>query len=58
MFRVGVFAGASIPVELHKKEKVFVPELIFGHLLTSSNYDDSVQRCRAVPRVFISAWAW
>ena len=25
----------------HKKYKVFVPELVFGHLLTSDNYDDS-----------------
>ncbi|KAH9611986.1 hypothetical protein KSS87_007148 [Heliosperma pusillum] len=32
--------GDGIPVEMHKEEGVFVPELIFGHLLTSSNYDD------------------
>ena len=29
---------------LHAKEKVFVPELVFGHLLTSSNYDDSIKK--------------
>uniref|UniRef100_A0A6B2KWU8 DNA topoisomerase 2 n=1 Tax=Arcella intermedia TaxID=1963864 RepID=A0A6B2KWU8_9EUKA len=34
--------GRGIPVEKHKKEQVWVPELIFGHLLTSSNFDDSV----------------
>eukprot|EP00803_Ostreobium_quekettii_P008948 evm.model.scf_153.13 EVM.evm.TU.scf_153.13 scf_153:119338-130787(-) len=32
--------GEGIPVEVHKEEGVYVPELIFGHLLTSSNYDD------------------
>lgn len=32
--------GEGIPVVVHADEKVYVPELIFGHLLTSSNYDD------------------
>jgi DNA topoisomerase-2 len=32
--------GKGIPIQLHQKEKVYVPELIFGHLLTSSNYND------------------
>lgn len=36
--------GAGIPVEVHKEEGVYVPELIFGHLLTSSNYDDSERK--------------
>lgn len=31
--------GDGIPVVMHKEHKVYVPELIFGHLLTSSNYD-------------------
>ncbi|MCI63260.1 DNA topoisomerase 2-like, partial [Trifolium medium] len=34
--------GDGVPVEIHQEEKVYVPELIFGHLLTSSNYDDNV----------------
>lgn len=36
--------GCGIPVEIHKEEKIFVPELIFGHLLTSSNYDDNEKK--------------
>lgn len=36
--------GPAIPIDLHKKEKVHVPELIFGHLLTSSNFDDTQKR--------------
>ncbi|KAI4333104.1 hypothetical protein L6164_017951 [Bauhinia variegata] len=36
--------GDGVPVEIHQEEKVYVPELIFGHLLTSSNYDDSVKK--------------
>jgi len=36
--------GKGIPIEIHKEEKVWVPELIFGHLLTSSNYDDSEKK--------------
>ncbi|KAF9585044.1 DNA topoisomerase 2 [Lunasporangiospora selenospora] len=36
--------GKGIPVEIHKTEGCYVPELIFGHLLTSSNYDDSQKK--------------
>ncbi|KAJ3010721.1 DNA topoisomerase 2 [Thoreauomyces humboldtii] len=36
--------GRGIPVEMHSKEQVYVPELIFGHLLTSSNYDDDEKK--------------
>ncbi|XP_076821820.1 DNA topoisomerase 2-alpha-like [Clavelina lepadiformis] len=32
--------GKGIPVVEHKVEKLYVPEMIFGHLLTSSNYND------------------
>ena len=36
--------GKGIPVVQHKVEKVFVPALIFGQLLTSSNYDDDQKK--------------
>jgi DNA topoisomerase-2 len=36
--------GKGIPVTMHNKEQVYVPELIFGHLLTSSNYDDKEKK--------------
>ncbi len=38
--------GDGIPVEMHKEEGVYVPELIFGHLLTSSNYNDAEKKVR------------
>lgn len=36
--------GDGIDVEIHEEQKVYVPELIFGHLLTSSNYDDTEEK--------------
>ncbi|KAJ8637994.1 hypothetical protein MRB53_012261 [Persea americana] len=36
--------GDGVPIEIHQEEGVYVPELIFGHLLTSSNYDDNVRK--------------
>ena len=33
--------GEGIPVQKHKQHNLWIPEMIFGHLLTSSNYDDS-----------------
>jgi DNA topoisomerase II len=36
--------GEGIPVAIHKEHKIYVPELIFGHLLTGSNYDDNEER--------------
>lgn len=36
--------GRGIPIRMHAKEGVYVPELIFGHLLTSSNYDDNEKK--------------
>ena len=36
--------GKGIPVVMHKGEKMYVPTMIFGHLLTSSNYNDEEQK--------------
>lgn len=42
--------GVAIPIKKHDKERgsdgspLWIPELIFGHLLTSSNYNDDEQR--------------
>ena len=36
--------GKGIPVEWSEKNQMYVPELIFGNLLTSSNYDEKEER--------------
>jgi DNA topoisomerase-2 len=36
--------GEGIPVTAHPEYKVMIPELIFGHLLTSSNYDETEEK--------------
>lgn len=36
--------GDSIPIEIHEKEGIYNHSLIFGQLLTSSNYDDTQSR--------------
>ncbi|XP_065280269.1 DNA topoisomerase 2-alpha-like [Dermacentor albipictus] len=36
--------GQGIPVVEHRVEKMHVPTLIFGHLLTSSNYNDEEKK--------------
>lgn len=36
--------GKGIPVVEHKDEKMYVPTMIFGHLLTSSNYNDEEEK--------------
>lgn len=37
-------SGRGIPIEIHSTEKIYIPELIFGHLLSSSNYDDDEKK--------------
>ena len=36
--------GKGISVERHETENTYIPEMIFGELLTSSNYDDNEKR--------------
>jgi DNA topoisomerase-2 len=36
--------GDGIDVIEHPTEKVYIPEMIFGHMLSSTNYDDSEER--------------
>jgi DNA topoisomerase-2 len=36
--------GDGIPIEQHPEHKCWVPELIFGHLLTSGNYDKGEEK--------------
>ena len=36
--------GKGIPIEIHKTYNMYVPQLIFGNLLTSSNYNDNIKK--------------
>lgn len=36
--------GKGIDIAMHKVEKVYVPTLIFGHLLTGANFDDDEKK--------------
>ena len=36
--------GCSIPIEEHGTEKCYVPEMIFGHLLSGENFNDVEER--------------
>ena len=36
--------GDGIPTDIHKETGVYAPELIFGHLLTSGNYDKEEEK--------------
>jgi DNA topoisomerase II len=39
--------GCSIPIEKHETEKCYVPEMIFGHLLSGENFNDDEERTGA-----------
>lgn len=36
--------GKGIPVVIHQEHKMYIPEMIFGHLLTSTNYNDKIKK--------------
>lgn len=36
--------GEGIEIQIHENYQIYVPELIFGNLLTGSNYDDTEDR--------------
>ncbi|GET03681.1 DNA topoisomerase 2-like [Rhizophagus clarus] len=45
--------GNGITVEIHKEEIAYVPELIFGHLLTSYDYYDNERKLLEVETVTV-----
>lgn len=36
--------GEGIPIVIHKDHKIYIPEMIFGNLLTSANYDKTEKK--------------
>lgn len=36
--------GKGIPIEIHPKHGIYIPEMIFGNMLSSSNYKKDVKR--------------
>ena len=36
--------GNGIPIEIHKTYNMYAPQLIFGNLLTRSNYNDNIKK--------------
>lgn len=37
-------SGEGIEIEVHKQHNVYIPELVFGNMLTSTNYNDEEER--------------
>lgn len=37
-------SGEGIEIEMHKEHNVYIPELVFGNMLTSTNYNDDEER--------------
>jgi DNA topoisomerase-2 len=36
--------GKGIPIVVHQEHKIYVPELIFGNLLTGTNFNDDEEK--------------
>ena len=36
--------GRGLPIEIHKEHGIYIPEMVFGHLLTSDNYNDGEKK--------------
>lgn len=36
--------GPGIPVKIHEKEKIYIPDMLFNSLLTGENYNDNEER--------------
>jgi len=36
--------GQGIPIAIHAKEKIYIPDLIFGTLLAGANFDDEEKK--------------
>lgn len=41
---ISVKDNGGIPIEIHKEHNQYVPEVIFGNLMSGSNYDDTDER--------------
>ena len=41
---ISVRDNGGIPIEMHKEHDQYVPEVIFGNLMSGSNYDDTDER--------------
>lgn len=41
---ISIWDDGGIPVVVHKEHNLYLPEVIFGNLLSGSNYDDSEDR--------------
>ncbi len=39
--------GPGIPIIKHEEHGIYIPELVFGNFLTSTNYDDNEERIKA-----------
>ena len=41
---ISIYNDSGIPIEIHPEYNIYIPELIFANLLTTSNHDDSKKR--------------